>query len=81
MKYVNKIFQLQKQNTQVTPDCAEITIVNTDTVNVARVNGFPIPANYGFISFDGKAGEKDVSNYNIESVDPGKIFVILKQYV
>lgn len=82
-RYINKIVQLSKQTQQISADGCELTVINTDTnpANVVRVNAFPVPPNYGFIAFDGKAGEVDETMYTIVSVNPGNTFVIIKKYL
>lgn len=82
-KYVNAIEQMRKQNQQVTANCNEIAFINADPnpANIATVNGLPVPGAYGFIAFDGKEGETDMSQYSLISVNPQYIFVVRKKYV
>lgn len=82
-KYVNSVEQMRKQTQQITADCAMITFYNVDPIaaNVITVNGLPIPGNGGFVAFDGKEDEEDVTQYTVVSARPQFTFVLRKKYV
>ena len=82
-KYVNSMEQMRKQTQQITADCAMITFYNVDPIpaNAITINGLPVAGGGGFVAFDGKEDEEDVTQYTVVSVRPQFTFVLRKKYV